>query len=67
MEKLNKHLPEELSMRRFRPNIVAAVATPFAEDAWQEISIAGVHFDAVKPCSRCKVSTCITAQADRRA
>lgn len=55
LAELNMHLPDALPMQRFRPNIVAAGAAPFAEDAWQSFSIAGTDFEAVKPCSRCKV------------
>jgi MOSC domain len=42
-------------MRRFRPNIVTTGSAPFAEDAWQQLTIANVDFEGVKPCSRCKV------------
>lgn len=54
---LNTHLSEEMPMRRFRPNIVTTGSAPFAEDAWQQLTIADVDFEGVKPCSRCKLTT----------
>ena len=47
-------------MRRFRPNIVTTGSAPFAEDAWQQLTIADVDFEGVKPCSRCKVRLAVT-------
>jgi uncharacterized protein YcbX len=49
-------------MERFRPNLVIAGATPFAEDQWREMVIGGLPFTAVKPCERCSV---ITVDPDR--
>lgn len=48
----------ELSVRRFRPNIVVANAPhAHAEDDWRRISIAGQNFSVVKPCARCAIPT----------
>lgn len=47
-------------MRRFRPNIVTTGSAPFAEDGWQQLTIANVDFEGVKPCSRCKVRLALT-------
>ncbi len=46
-----------LSMDRFRPNIVVEGAAAWAEDGWREIRIGSAVFAAVKPCSRCVVTT----------
>ncbi len=62
LAELNRRLvarsQDEVSMRRFRPNIVVSdVGAPFAEDAWYAFTIGGVSFDVVKPCARCKITT----------
>ena len=44
-------------MNRFRPNIVFAGCAPYAEDTWQQVTIAGIRFDVVKPCARCPITT----------
>jgi uncharacterized protein YcbX len=57
LDDLNAKLSEPVPMNRFRPNIVVAGCTPFAEDGWRDIRIAGVDFGVVKPCARCNVPT----------
>lgn len=64
LAELNRRLkikyPQEdlqVSMKRFRPNIVIKTDTPFIEDTWQEIDIDGIKFKLVKPCSRCIITT----------
>ena len=54
---LQSHLPFELSMTRFRPNLVVSGCEPFAEDRWRRIAINGIEFEIVKPCSRCVIPT----------
>lgn len=58
---LNQRLTERgkapMLMNRFRPNIVFAGCDPYAEDTWQQITIAGIRFDVVKPCARCAITT----------
>ncbi len=54
---LNSHLPVELPMNRFRPNLVVAGSDAFAEDHWQRISIGEAEFRVVKPCARCVIPT----------
>ena len=44
---------QPVDWRRFRPNIILSSPTPFAEDHWSEIRIAGAQFSLVKPCPRC--------------
>jgi uncharacterized protein len=48
---------EPVPMSRFRPNLVIAGATPFAEDTWSTVQIGSLQFDVVKPCARCVMTT----------
>jgi uncharacterized protein YcbX len=57
LAELNQRLAEPVPMNRFRPNFVVEGTTPFAEDAWLSIRLGTVHFDIVKPCSRCVMVT----------
>jgi uncharacterized protein YcbX len=54
---LNGRLSQALPMNRFRPNLVVAGGTPYAEDGWKEIRIGGMPLRVVKPCSRCAITT----------
>ena len=54
---LNQKSGTELTMRRFRPNIVVSGAAPFAEDKWKRIRIGEAVFRIIKPCARCVVTT----------
>ncbi len=47
----------QVSMRRFRPNLVVAGASAHAEDSWSRIKIGEVVLRVVKPCSRCVITT----------
>lgn len=53
VEFLQKKLPFELDVRRFRPNIVVDGCEAFAEDSWSQIRIGEMEFQLVKPCARC--------------
>lgn len=44
-------------MNRFRPNVVFTGGAPYEEDEWHRLSAGGNRFAAVKPCSRCAVTT----------
>lgn len=57
LERLNDDMAEELPMNRFRPNIVLSGSEAFQEDTWRRFSIGDVHFESVKPCDRCKLTT----------
>jgi len=50
-------LPFPFPMCRFRPNLVVAGATPFAEDMWKRVRIGNIVFRVVKPCERCIIPT----------
>jgi len=57
LQKLNEEMGIELSMNRFRPNIVIPGKYPYAEDHWGEITISGIPFVLAKPCIRCAITT----------
>ncbi len=48
---------EPLPMNRFRPNLVVAGATPYAEDGWPHVRIGDVVFRNAGPCLRCPITT----------
>jgi len=52
---LNERSARPVDVRRFRPNLVIAGATPFAEDGWTEIGVGPVRLFPRKACSRCQV------------
>ena len=50
--------PNEISMRRFRPNVVVGgEMPPFIEDTWTIVQVGGVHFRMGEPCDRCVMTT----------
>ena len=54
---LNQAMQLDLPMTRFRPNLVIAGCSSYAEDSWREIRIGDIDFRLPKPCSRCAVPT----------
>ena len=58
---LNQHIENSgaapVPMERFRANVVVDGETPWDEDTWSVVRIGDVIFDAVKPCTRCVVTT----------
>lgn len=46
-----------LSMARFRPNIVVDKVEAHAEDTWDTFKVGSIQFKAIKPCSRCSITT----------
>ncbi len=57
LDDLNTRTPLAISMRRFRPNLVISGCEAYAEDGWQRLRIGTVEFAAVKPCTRCVLTT----------
>jgi uncharacterized protein YcbX len=62
---LNSRLPAALPMNRFRPNIVLGGVNAFDEDRVHEFVADGVRLRAVKPCTRCVVTTTDQASGTR--
>lgn len=52
---LNTHLSNPVPMRRFRPNFVIEGAPAYSEDQLGALTIGGVPFRGLKPCSRCVI------------
>lgn len=55
LQLLNDAMQLNLSMLRFRPNLVVSGCGEYAEDSWREIRIGNIDFRLPKPCSRCSV------------
>ena len=54
---LNSRVPAEITMKRFRPNLVVNNTDPYQEDNWKAIRIGDCELQIVKPCSRCVLTT----------
>ncbi|MET0661082.1 MAG: MOSC N-terminal beta barrel domain-containing protein [Steroidobacteraceae bacterium] len=54
---LNSRLEQPLPMNRFRPNLVVSGLLPYQEDAIDELVVGDVTLRAVKPCTRCVITT----------
>lgn len=54
---LNEQLELEMSMARFRPNIVFRGAQAWVEDEIKRLRIGEVTFKVLKPCDRCVLTT----------
>ncbi|EFL30147.1 MOSC domain-containing protein [Streptomyces viridochromogenes DSM 40736] len=54
-----------LPMNRFRPNVVVAGTTAWAEDDWSRIAVGEVPFRVAKPCGRCVVTTTDQSSGER--
>lgn len=54
---LNARLDAPVPMERFRPNLVVAGCTPYAEDGWKRIRVGAIEMVVAKPCSRCVITT----------
>lgn len=52
---LNRHMEQNVTMERFRPNIVVRGCDAFAEDTWRRFTIGDLTLHGVKPCDRCSV------------
>lgn len=65
LDDLNTRLPEPVPMDRFRPNLVIAGATPYAEDGWRRLRVGSTTLAIVKPCSRCAIPSINQQTAER--
>ncbi len=57
LDDLNSRVDIDLTMERFRPNIVLSGCKPYEEDQLGHFKINQIDFFAVKPCSRCVITT----------
>lgn len=57
LQDLNRRLPRESSILRYRPNLVVAGGLPWEEDEWRVLRVGEVAVRLVKPCARCAVPT----------
>lgn len=54
---LNRRLDRPVPMSRFRPNFVFAEGQAYVEDSWEIFALGEVHFENVKPCGRCSLTS----------
>ncbi|KAJ8290560.1 hypothetical protein GJAV_G00014480 [Gymnothorax javanicus] len=54
---LNTRLEHDVTVSRFRPNIVVSGCAAFAEDSWDQIQIGSVLLHRVMSCGRCIFTT----------
>ncbi|XP_034432788.1 mitochondrial amidoxime-reducing component 1 isoform X1 [Hippoglossus hippoglossus] len=54
---LSSRLEKEVTVDRFRPNIVISGCEAFEEDSWEEIQIGSVRLQRVMSCGRCIFTT----------
>ena len=57
LNQLNGWMEEQLTISRFRPNIVFSGGTPFEEDTMAVFTIGNITFRGVKLCARCVITT----------
>jgi len=65
LDDLNNKVDIDLSMKRFRPNIVISGCESYAEDSLGHFKIEQIEFYAVKPCSRCVITTINPASGEK--
>ncbi|XP_029315787.1 mitochondrial amidoxime-reducing component 1 isoform X2 [Cottoperca gobio] len=54
---LSSKLEKDVTVERFRPNIVISDCEAFEEDSWEEIQIGSVRLQRVMSCGRCTFTT----------
>lgn len=57
VKNLSNKLEKEVTVERFRPNIVISDCEAFEEDSWEEIQIGSVRLQRVMSCGRCIFTT----------
>jgi uncharacterized protein YcbX len=67
LDDLSQRIGRPMEMLRFRPNLVIEGSAAFAEDGWKRLRIGDVEFRAVKPCSRCILTTIDPQTGERSA
>ncbi|XP_037603242.1 mitochondrial amidoxime-reducing component 1 isoform X1 [Sebastes umbrosus] len=54
---LSSKLEKDVTVERFRPNIVVSDCEAFDEDSWEEVQIGSVRLQRVMSCGRCVFTT----------
>ncbi|MCF5054541.1 MOSC domain-containing protein [Pseudomonas syringae] len=67
LDDLSQRVGRPMEMLRFRPNLVIEGSEAFAEDGWKRLRIGDLEFRAVKPCSRCILTTIDPQTGERSA
>ncbi|AUG09145.1 MOSC domain-containing protein [Pseudomonas sp. S09G 359] len=67
LDDLSQRIGRPMEMLRFRPNLVIEGSAAFAEDGWKRLRIGDVEFRAVKPCTRCILTTIDPQTGERSA
>ncbi|XP_019624596.1 PREDICTED: mitochondrial amidoxime-reducing component 1-like [Branchiostoma belcheri] len=57
LDNLNAKLEQPVTSRNFRPNIMVSGCATHAEDSWKFVKIGDAEFRALKPCTRCVLTT----------
>uniref|UniRef100_A0A3Q3XBC3 MOSC domain-containing protein n=1 Tax=Mola mola TaxID=94237 RepID=A0A3Q3XBC3_MOLML len=57
IQDLSSKLENEVTVERFRPNIVISDCEAFEEDSWEEIQIGSVRLQRLMSCGRCIFTT----------
>ncbi len=57
LDDLNDRLPEPVTIKRFRPNIVISGFEPYSEDNFTSLKIGELTFHKLQPCERCVITT----------
>ncbi|XP_069567822.1 mitochondrial amidoxime-reducing component 1 [Brachyistius frenatus] len=57
VQDLSSKLEKDVTVERFRPNIVISDCEAFEEDSWEEIQIGSVRLQRVMSCGRCVFTT----------
>lgn len=64
MELLNSKLSNEVSIDRFRANVIVETTVAHEEDKWGKINIGSSQIEIIKPCARCQVINIDQSTAD---
>ncbi|KAM6917314.1 mitochondrial amidoxime-reducing component 1 [Lycodopsis pacificus] len=54
---LSSRLQQDVTVERFRPNIVVSGCESFDEDGWEEIQVGSVRLQRARSCGRCVFTT----------
>lgn len=65
LEELNRLLPNEVLMNRFRPNLVFRGGLSHQENGWKHIRVGEAELKGVKPCERCRMTDVNQETAER--